>query len=110
MKVNRARAVFSLPFRGMALLSAVLIFIASARAQDQFPAKGWAKGEPANLGLDPRALGALDADVAGGQYGLVDTMLVIRCGQQVYERAYAHDYGKIYGELAKNADLSRFIL
>jgi CubicO group peptidase (beta-lactamase class C family) len=28
-------------------------------------------------------------------------MLVIRCGKQVYERAYTHDYGKIYGELAK---------
>ena len=103
MKLNRTRAVFPVRLRCVIWLSTALIFISSARAQDQFPTKGWAKTEPANVGLNSRALGALDADIAGGKYGLVDTMLVIRCGQQVFERAYAHDYGKIYGELAKTA-------
>jgi CubicO group peptidase (beta-lactamase class C family) len=57
--------------------------------------------EPSAVGLDAAALKALDADIAAGQYGLVDSMLVIRCGKQAYERGYAHDYGKIYGELAR---------
>src|SRR6202140_1263559 len=103
MKLNRIRAVFSVPLRSVVWLSAALIFISGAGAQDQFPTKGWAKAEPANVGMDSGALGALDADIASGKYGLVDTMLVIRCGKQVYERAYPHEYGKIYGELAKTA-------
>jgi len=61
----------------------------------------WPVAEPAAVGLDAGALKALDADIAAGQYGLVDSMLVIRCGKQAYERGYAHDYGKIYGELAR---------
>jgi CubicO group peptidase (beta-lactamase class C family) len=103
MKFNRTRAVFSALLRGLVWLSAAVVFISGVCAQDQFPTKGWARTEPANVGLDASALGALDGDIAGGKYGLVDTMLVIRCGKQVYERAYPHDYGKIYGELAKTA-------
>lgn len=61
----------------------------------------WPVAEPSAVGLDAAALKALDADIAAGQYGLVDSMLVIRCGKQAYERGYAHDYGKIYGELAR---------
>ena len=49
----------------------------------------------------PAALAALDADLASGKYGLVDSMLVIRCGKQAFERSYARDYDKIYGERAK---------
>src|SRR5712692_10277876 len=103
MKLNRTHARLSALLRCAAGLSAVLICISGAGAQDRFPTKGWPKAEPASMGLDSAALGALDADVASGKYGLVDTMLVIRCGKQAYEGAYPHDYGKIYGELAKTA-------
>ncbi len=103
MKLNRTRPCLSAPLRFAFSLSAVLICISGAGAQDRFPTKGWPKAEPASVGLDSAALGALDADIASGKYGLVDTMLVIRCGKQVYERTYTHDYGKIYGELAKTA-------
>jgi CubicO group peptidase (beta-lactamase class C family) len=103
MKLNRTRPCLSAPFRFVFSLFAVWLFISAADAQDQFPTKGWPKTEPAVVGLDSAALGALDADIAAGKYGLVDTMLVIRCGKQAYERVYAHDYEKIYGDLAKTA-------
>jgi len=103
MKLNRTHVCLSAPLRFAFSLSAILLFISAAGAQDRFPTKGWPKAEPASVGLDSAALGALDADIASGKYGLVDTMLVIRCGKQAYEGAYPHDYGKIYGELAKTA-------
>ena len=55
------------------------------------------------MGLDAAKLAAFDADLAGGSYGLVDSMLVIRCGKVAYEKTYAHDYNKIYGDRAKTA-------
>jgi CubicO group peptidase (beta-lactamase class C family) len=93
------------PLQWGALLLAGLALLGfsamSALAQEVFPTKGWAKAEPRAVGLDAKALTAFDADIAAGKYGLVDSMLVIRCGKQAYARTYAHDYGKIYGELAK---------
>ncbi len=103
MKWKRTRPGHSARLRFVISLSIVLVFIAGADAQDQFPTKSWPKAEPAAVGLDSAALSALDADIAGGKYGLVDSMLVIRCGKQAYERVYSHDYGKIYGDLAKAA-------
>src|SRR5260370_12768279 len=103
MKLNRPPFCLSAPLRFAFSLSAILLFLSRASAQDRFPTKGWPKAEPASVGLDSATLGALDADIASGKYGLADTMLVIRCGKQVYERTYTHDYGKIYGELAKTA-------
>jgi len=103
MKLNLTLPSLSALLRFALWLPAVLSFISGARAQDQFPTKSWPRAEPAAVGLDSAALGALDADIAAGKYGLVDTMLVIHCGKQVYERAYAHDYEKIYGDPAKTA-------
>ncbi len=103
MKLNLTLPSLSALLRFALWLPAVLSFISGARAQDQFPTKSWPRAEPAAVGLDSAALGALDADIAAGKYGLVDTMLVIHCGKQAYERAYAHDYEKIYGDLAKTA-------
>jgi CubicO group peptidase (beta-lactamase class C family) len=103
MKSNRKGQGPCALFRFAISVSWALILVFGADAQDRFPTKGWPKAEPAAVGLDSGALGSLDADIAGGKYGLVDTMLVVRCGKQVFERAYARDYGKIYGELAKTA-------
>src|SRR5260370_37127441 len=103
MKLNRTHVCLSAPLRFAFSLSAILLFISAAGAQDRFPTKGWPKAEPASVGLDSAALGALDADIASGKYGLVETMLVIRCGKQAYEGAYPHAYGTIYRELAKTA-------
>ena len=103
MKSNRIRGCVSAMLRSSLPLFAILISISGAHAQDPFPTQGWPKAEAATVGLNSAALGSLDADIASGKYGLVDTMLVVRCGKQVYERAYQHDYGKIYGKLAKTA-------
>jgi CubicO group peptidase (beta-lactamase class C family) len=72
------------------------------RAQERNSGKEWPVVEPAAVGMDSGALAALDADIGAGKYGLVDSLLVIRDGKEVMARSYAHDYGKIYGELAKH--------
>lgn len=66
-----------------------------------WPTHGWAKGAPASVGLDEKILAAFDADLASGKYLLVDSFAVVRCGTDVFERTYSHDYGKIYGKEAK---------
>jgi CubicO group peptidase (beta-lactamase class C family) len=107
MTVNASR-IFARPgiSRGYIRLVALLIpvyAIAAAGQQEQSkpPAKQWPAATPAAVGLDAAALGALDADLASGKYGLVDSTLVIRCGKLAFEHAYTRDYGKIYGERAK---------
>src|SRR5690348_7413697 len=66
-----------------------------------WPTRGWATDQPGNVGLDEKFLGALDSDLAGGKYSLVDSFAVYRCGKIVFERKYAHDYGHIYEKEAK---------
>jgi CubicO group peptidase (beta-lactamase class C family) len=78
-------------------VAATWTVVGPANAQD------WPKAEPQQVGLDAANLAAFDADLAGGSYGLVDSMLVIRCGKQAYAKTYSHDYGKIYGHRAKTA-------
>jgi CubicO group peptidase (beta-lactamase class C family) len=67
----------------------------------KWPTRGWAKGAPASVGLDEKVLGAMDSDVASGKYPLVDSFAVFRCGIDVFERAYSHDYRSIYAKEAK---------
>jgi CubicO group peptidase (beta-lactamase class C family) len=83
------------------VLLAMIFPVSGAIAQAQVPVKNWATSEPGAAGLDAQALAAFDADIASGKYGLVDSMLAIRCGKLAYDRSYPHDYGKIYGERAK---------
>jgi CubicO group peptidase (beta-lactamase class C family) len=63
--------------------------------------KDWPTGAPKQFGIDAEKLAAFDADIASGKYGLVDSMLVLRCGTAVYDKTYKHDYAQIYGERAK---------
>ena len=72
-----------------------------ATAQSPWPTKSWPSAEPRAVGLDPEVLSALDADIAAGKYGYIDSMLIIRHGQVAYERSYKHDYDRIYGEESK---------
>jgi CubicO group peptidase (beta-lactamase class C family) len=80
---------------------ALLVSSAPASAQEIGAGKDWPKGTPKDFGIDATKLAAFDADIASGKYGLVDSMLVLRCGTAVYDKTYAHDYGQIYGERAK---------
>ncbi|MGC2196170.1 MAG: serine hydrolase [Terriglobales bacterium] len=66
-----------------------------------WPTNGWVKGKPGSVGLDEKVLATFDADLKSGKYGLVDSFDVFRCGKDVYEGKYAHDYGQIYGKEAK---------
>jgi CubicO group peptidase (beta-lactamase class C family) len=67
----------------------------------KWPTHGWTKGTPAAVGLDEKVLAAFDTDLADGKYYLVDSLTVIRCGTDVFEKRYSHDYGTIYGKEAK---------
>ena len=69
-------------------------------AQSSWPTKGWPTSTPGAEGLDAKILGAFDADLAGGKYGYVDSMLVIRHGKVVLDRTYKNDYDKIYAKEA----------
>jgi len=76
-------------------------FAIAAGGQGTPEVKEWPASAPGAVGLNAAALEALDADLASGKYGLVDSMLVIRCGKQAFEHSYVRDYDKIYGERAR---------
>lgn len=84
----------------LVLLFAAL-FVGSAFAQQSGPAKQWPVAAPQSVGLDARVLAELDAEIAGGKYGHVDSMLIIRRGKAVYDRSYKHDYDRIYSKEAR---------
>src|SRR5262245_22944801 len=85
----------------VSILLGVAILTFCVSAQNQWPIKQWPTSTPAAVGLDGKALAELDADIAGGKYGYVDSMLVIRGGKVAFDRSYEHDYDKIYGKEAK---------
>ena len=98
-----------IPYRRIPIVCMVLLAV-SAAAYTQtpkssstavWPTNGWLEGTPASVGLDESALESFDADLALGKYALVDSFQVFRCGRKVFQRKYAHDYGRIYGEEAK---------
>jgi hypothetical protein len=68
----------------------------SSHGQAAQPGNFWPKATPESLGIESAPLAAFDADISAGKYPYVDSMLVIRCGKNVYERTYFHDYGEIY--------------
>jgi len=45
--------------------------------------------------MDPAAIEDLDADIAAGRYGLIDSFLLIRHGKIVADLNYTHDYHTI---------------
>ena len=79
------------------LLSVSMTTIA---AELPWPTTGWQPAGPVELGLDPAALTALNADIESGKYPLVDSLFVARCGRVAFDRRYSHDYGKIYAKEA----------
>jgi CubicO group peptidase (beta-lactamase class C family) len=83
-----------------ALLASVLLLW--AQAHEEASTKEWPVARPDAVGLDSAGLSAVDADIAAGKYGLVDSLLIVRYGKEAFARSYSHDYGKIYGELAKH--------
>ncbi len=86
---------------GIAALAGIGLDEANAGPAIIWPTQGWQKGTPAAVGLDEKILKDLDADLAAGKAGLVDSFQIFRCGKEVFERKYPHDYSSIYGKEAK---------
>jgi len=104
MKMRAVQVTSKIKLAGRSAAAAALLMCLVSRsviAQDRAGAKDWPTGSPKEFGIDPEKLAAFDADLASGKYGLVDSMLVLRCGTVVYDKSYKHDYGQIYGERAK---------
>jgi CubicO group peptidase (beta-lactamase class C family) len=93
----------SKPFKKIAAVAALIlcVFTTSSTAQEAGTSKDWPKATPKEFSIDATKLAAFDADIASGKYGLVDSMLILRCGTAVYDKSYPHDYAQIYGERAK---------
>jgi hypothetical protein len=89
---------------GMVLVaSTAVVGLGSVKAGPAvtWPTQGWPKGSATEVGLDANKLAEFDADLAAGKYALVDSFQVFRCGKEVFERKYPHDYSKIYATEAK---------
>lgn len=52
----------------------------------------WPKSTPSAEGVDAATLATLDAEIAAGEHGNIDGLLLIRHGKVVFERRYARDY------------------
>ena len=61
-----------------------------------WPTKAWPESTPEAQGLDSAALLAFDRELAAGQHGYVDGMLVVRRGHVVFEKTYRHDYDALF--------------
>ena len=86
------------PLRFLPLL--VLTFLPAVAAlagpAETWPTKGWPVSTPEAQGLDGALLGSFDRELAAGQHGYVDGMLVIRHGSLVFEKSYPHDYESLF--------------
>jgi CubicO group peptidase (beta-lactamase class C family) len=102
-RCSRYRRTIALPRTCSILSVSVVLLVLSLRtvAQNRTTAQNWPIAAPETIGLVPTNLAALDAEVARGKYGLIDSVLFIRCGKAGFERSYAHDYRQIYGDYAK---------
>jgi CubicO group peptidase (beta-lactamase class C family) len=80
------------------LIATAMVFTARARPPTpvQWPTRGWPSATPEAVGLDPSALQTLDKEIAAGQYGYIDAMLMIRHGSIAFERKYPHDYVQLF--------------
>src|SRR3979490_2004064 len=58
------------------------------------------RATPESLGIDPAPLASLDAEIGSAKFPLVDSLLVMRCGEVVFDRRYPHDYAAAYGKEA----------
>jgi CubicO group peptidase (beta-lactamase class C family) len=60
-----------------------------------WPTRGWPAATPAERGLDPAPLVALDSAMRSGRYGHVDRLFVTRHGRVVFDARYPRDYRAI---------------
>lgn len=70
-----------------------LLLAAGANGGEAASAARWPAGTPGSVGLDAAVLAEFDAEIRAGKFANVDSMLVIRRGTVVYDRAYRRDSG-----------------
>lgn len=88
------------PFIRLSVL--LLVFSCShLNAQLQWPLKEWPVATPQSQSMHADSLKAFDDLITSGKYGYIDAMIVTRNGKLIYQKTYAHEYEKIYGESAK---------
>jgi len=73
--------------------SAVLLWLSTVSVA--LGQEAWPRGEPADAGLDVAPLAALAAEVADGNYGYVDRLLLVADGRIVFDERYDQDYVEI---------------
>jgi CubicO group peptidase (beta-lactamase class C family) len=56
----------------------------------------WTTSRPEAEDMDTGVLEALHKELAAGDHGYVDALLVVRHGRIVFERSYAHDYDRLF--------------
>lgn len=80
---------------------ALLALPTAGAAQNTFPGREWRTATPASVGLNAAVLDSLNEEIAAGQYGYIDRIVVIRHGLLVYDKTYAWDYDRVYGDSAR---------
>ena len=86
---------------GPALLMLVLLTACSSGQTDSayiWPGETWPTSAPAEQGINGAAIDSLVADIAAGEYGLVDAFMLIRNGYVVANHRFTHDYATIAAE------------
>jgi CubicO group peptidase (beta-lactamase class C family) len=82
------------------LSCAGLLALDAVAGEPDWPTAGWKRSTPEEQGLEGAALAAFDAELARGDHGYVDSMLVVRNGRVVFESAYDHarEYQRRFAE------------
>src|ERR1700683_4988966 len=89
------------PRANKCLLCPLLAIVICAASSAGEPLTKSLRVPPTSVGVDNAALDMLDREIAQGKFSLVDHLLAIRCGENVFERSYSHDYRAVYGAEAR---------
>lgn len=83
------------------LQSVVADVIGALRPADDWPTESWGETDAGSSGLDPAPLETFDREIAAGEHGYVDGLLVVRGGRVAFEREYRHDYTALFESQAQ---------
>ncbi|MBD0320313.1 MAG: hypothetical protein ICV87_08265, partial [Gemmatimonadetes bacterium] len=98
------------PRRALFQAAGALLLLGAASplpAQTQWPTTRWATATPREVGMNAAVLDSIDAEIRAGRHGYVDRLLVIRHGRVAYDRRYAQDYDRAYGDSARTGTVLR---
>jgi len=79
----------------MRALISLAVFLWFSTVSPALAQEAWPRGEPSDVGLDVAPLADLAAEVADGDYGYVDRLLLVADGQIVFDERYDQDYVEI---------------